>query len=124
VVQWKLPSLVLAFVQHAGRAARGSGRIGLAVLLVEQSVYQADLLQAYLGQNEGRNAKGKTKTQGIHENPNYPKSPEKGYAQSRGLLCGSHGGAFDGFEKATYKVPIDKNISDKGLYALVQTTIC
>jgi len=42
VVQWKLPTTVSSFVQRAGRAARGSGRTGIAVLLVEKTVYDAD----------------------------------------------------------------------------------
>ncbi len=43
VVQWKLPSSVSVFVQQAGRAARGAGRTGLAVLLVEPSAYAVNL---------------------------------------------------------------------------------
>jgi superfamily II DNA helicase RecQ len=39
VVQWKLPKSISAFVQRAGRSARVSGRVGLAVMLVEQSIY-------------------------------------------------------------------------------------
>jgi len=42
VVQWKLTTTVSAFVQRAGRAARAVGRTGLAVLLVEKSIYDAD----------------------------------------------------------------------------------
>ncbi|KAF8177452.1 P-loop containing nucleoside triphosphate hydrolase protein [Pholiota molesta] len=125
IVQWKLPSSVSAFVQRAGRAARGPGRAGVAVLLVEPLVYQADLLQAHIIQNEEANKKGKVR-RGIRENPNYPKAAEKGYAQTRGVLRGSHGAKFDtlAVDAATYEVPIDRDASDEGLYALVQTTIC
>jgi superfamily II DNA helicase RecQ len=45
VAQWKLPTTVSAFVQRAGRTARGSGRKGLAVLLVQPTVYEADLFE-------------------------------------------------------------------------------
>lgn len=38
-IQWKLPDCVSTFVQRAGRAARGPGTKGLAVLLVEPSAY-------------------------------------------------------------------------------------
>jgi superfamily II DNA/RNA helicase len=37
VVQWKLPAKLSSFVQRAGRAARGPGRTGVAVLLAEPS---------------------------------------------------------------------------------------
>ncbi|KAF8989723.1 P-loop containing nucleoside triphosphate hydrolase protein [Cyathus striatus] len=38
VIQWKLPSSVSSFVQHAGCAARGEGQIGLAVLLKDNDL--------------------------------------------------------------------------------------
>lgn len=40
-IQWKRSSSVSSFVQRAGRAARGPGTEGVAVLLVEPSAYQA-----------------------------------------------------------------------------------
>ncbi|EIW74152.1 P-loop containing nucleoside triphosphate hydrolase protein [Coniophora puteana RWD-64-598 SS2] len=43
VVQWRLPQKLSSFVQRAGRAARGQGRVGLAVLLCEPFVYSIDL---------------------------------------------------------------------------------
>lgn len=49
VVQWKLTTTVSSFVQRAGRAARAAGRTGLAVLLVEKSVYDADNLRTTQG---------------------------------------------------------------------------
>ena len=122
VIQWKLPSCVSSFVQRAGRAARGSGRSGVAVLLVEPSIYQADLLQAYMRQNTVEK-KGKP-SRGIRENPNYPKSSDPAYAQGRGLLRGSHDAQSDTFEKKTYDIPIDYDAKDEGLHALVQTTVC
>ena len=56
VVQWKLPPNVSTFVQQAGRAARGAGCTGIAVLLVKRSVYEADLqklAQATVGKSKG-----------------------------------------------------------------------
>lgn len=123
IVQWKLPSSVSSFVQRSGRTARGPGRSGLAVLLVEPSVYQADLVKANMAQ-KAANAQGK-KSRGIRETPDYPKSSEKGYAEERGVLRGSHEGqATDIVKKHTYEVPIDYDASDEGLYGLVQTVIC
>ncbi len=43
VVQWKLPATFSNFVQRAGQAARGHDCHGLAVLLVEPSVYSVNL---------------------------------------------------------------------------------
>jgi superfamily II DNA/RNA helicase len=45
VVQWKMPGSVSVFVQRAGRVARGPGRFGLAVLLVEPSAYGVDVAE-------------------------------------------------------------------------------
>ncbi|KAJ3479948.1 hypothetical protein NLI96_g8696 [Meripilus lineatus] len=42
VVQWKLPRTFSNWIQRAGRAARGRGRTGLAILLVERSAYSID----------------------------------------------------------------------------------
>ncbi|KAI0061981.1 P-loop containing nucleoside triphosphate hydrolase protein [Artomyces pyxidatus] len=39
VVQWKLPEKLSSFVQRAGRVARGPGRTGVAILLVEPAAY-------------------------------------------------------------------------------------
>ena len=43
VVQWKLPAKLSNFIQRAGRAARGRGRRGLVVLIVERSTYSINL---------------------------------------------------------------------------------
>lgn len=43
-MQWKLPATLSNFIQRAGRTARGRGRKGLAVLLVEPSAYKVDLI--------------------------------------------------------------------------------
>ncbi|KAI0072890.1 P-loop containing nucleoside triphosphate hydrolase protein [Panus rudis PR-1116 ss-1] len=42
VIQWQLPATLSNWVQRAGRAARGYGRKGLAILLVEPSAYSLD----------------------------------------------------------------------------------
>jgi len=60
-VQWKLPASVSTFVQRAGRAGRGPGCRGLAVLLVEKSTYEADLSQLELFEG----TKTKTKSKGV-----------------------------------------------------------
>ncbi|KAG6864113.1 hypothetical protein C0991_012398, partial [Blastosporella zonata] len=43
VVQWKVPTNVSSWVQRAGQAARGPGRQGLAIMLVEKSAFEIDI---------------------------------------------------------------------------------
>ncbi|KAF6743084.1 ATP-dependent DNA helicase RecQ [Ephemerocybe angulata] len=129
VVQWKLPVSVSSFVQRAGRAARGPGRTGLAVLLVEKSVYEADIL-SYLGSSavstvEGGGEKKKKKRKGnVRESTTYPK-PEKvkEYAEARGVLRGGYHAVNDSTGDGTH-VALDALSIDEGLYSLVQTGTC
>lgn len=118
-MQWKLPASVSTFVQRAGRAGRGPGREGLAVLLVEKSVYEADLSQ--LESFEG--TKTKTKSKGVRQSSTYPKA-NKQYAITRGLLRGAYGGGDCDRIIANDEVPLDCDSMDEGLYTLVQTGKC
>ncbi len=45
------------WIQRAGRAARGRGRTGLAVLLVEKSAYNTDLVTQAAPSNTGKPAR-------------------------------------------------------------------
>jgi superfamily II DNA/RNA helicase len=116
VVQWKLPSSVSTFVQRAGRAARGHGRTGLAVLLVEKSVYEADLSRL----DEIVQSTGKRKT--VRQSSTYPKAP-KNYAIERGVLRGGVNGTSDN-NPSKADIPYDFDSVDEGLYTLVQTGRC
>jgi len=119
VVQWKLPSSVSSFVQRAGRAARGYGRTGLAVLLVEKSAYDVDLTEP----QDDQKGKPKTKKANVRERTNYPKSKDKNYAANHGVLRGAFGGASD--EICTkIEVVLDRLSIDEGLHTLVQTMNC
>ena len=42
VVQWKTPTNMSSWIQRLGRAARGLGRKGLAVMLVERTAFEAN----------------------------------------------------------------------------------
>lgn len=117
VVQWKLTATVSAFVQRAGRAARASGRTGLAVLLVEKSIYDADLDKGC--QDEQKTKAKKT----IRQSSNYPKAKTKEYAIKRGVLRGAYGGLFDRVATGV-DVRIDVSSVDEGAYGLVQSTTC
>jgi superfamily II DNA helicase RecQ len=118
-VQWKLPASVSTFVQRAGRAGRGPGREGLAVLLAEKSVYEADLsrLESFEG------TKTKTKSKGVRQSSTYPKATKQ-YAISHGLLRGAYGGGDCDQIIANDEVPLDRDSMDEGLYTLVQTGKC
>lgn len=59
VVQWKLPATFSNFIQRAGRAARGRGCNGLAVLLVEKPAYNVDLVTDSASTSRGKKKKKK-----------------------------------------------------------------
>ena len=119
VVQWKLPSSISSFVQRAGRAARGHGRTGLAVLLVEKSAYEADLSGL---SDETAVSATKSKSKGVRQSSTYPKAT-KDYAIMHGVLRGSYGGQSDK-NHLNEDVYLDRNSLDEGLYSLVQTGKC
>jgi len=106
VIQWKLTAMVSAFVQRAGRAARASGQTGLAVLLVEKSIYDADL-------DKGCQDEQKTKVKkAIWQSSNYSKAKTKEYAIKRGVLWGAYGGLSN--KVATgIDVPVDVSSIDE-----------
>ena len=116
-MQWKLPSSVSSFVQRAGRAARARNRTGLAVLLVEKSVYDFDISGA-----NGQQKKGKGKQKGVRQTLDYPKG-KKGHAFNHGVLRGGYTREFD-HVLAKEDVPVDYEAPDEGLYALAQTGKC
>jgi len=118
-VQWKLPASVSTFVQWAGRAGRGPGHEGLAVLLVERSMYKANLSR--LESLEG--TKTKTKSKGVQQSSTYPKATKQ-YAISCGLLRGAYRGGDCDQIIANDKVPLDRDSMDEGLYTLVQMGKC
>jgi superfamily II DNA/RNA helicase len=127
VVQWKLTSSVSSFVQRAGRAARGSGRIGIAVLLVEKTTYEADLFKLVEG-NADEQGKLKRKLT-VRQSSSYSRSKDKQYAVDRGVLRGTFGGATDAFPvssspNSNVDVPLDSGSIDEGLHTLVQTRVC
>lgn len=127
VVQWKLTTSVSAFVQRAGRAARAAGRTGLAVLLVEKSAYDTDLLAHFdsLGLNSdvAGSKEGKKRKRGVREAVTYPKASNKEYAVSRGVQRGGPDPTKDATGNRD-DIPVDMLALDEGLYTLVQTGKC
>ncbi|KAF4610293.1 hypothetical protein D9613_010675 [Agrocybe pediades] len=120
VVQWKLPSCVSAFVQRAGRAARDPSRAGLAVLLVEKSVFDVNITQ--VDREEGDKNTPATKRKGVRQSLAHSKAP-KGYAVRHGVQRGAHHGLSDD-NLLNAAVPLDSKSPDEGLYSLVQTGKC
>jgi superfamily II DNA/RNA helicase len=117
VIQWRLTATVSSFVQCAGRAARALGRTGLAVLLVEKSVYDVDLNKHHQDDQQSKRKKN------IRQSTKYPKSKTKGYAIKHGVLRGGYSGLTD--EVAIdINVPVDVSSIDEGAHSFVQSTTC
>jgi superfamily II DNA/RNA helicase len=116
VVQWKLTSTLSSFVQRAGRAGRGPGTSGLAVLLVEKSAYGVNLDE--LEQNSPSSKQG---TKGKC-------SKSKKVAQAYAAACGVHRGSYMATKDAIVGPPKERkpdvSAPNEGLHALVQTTVC
>ncbi|KIY62593.1 P-loop containing nucleoside triphosphate hydrolase protein [Cylindrobasidium torrendii FP15055 ss-10] len=132
VVQWKLPGTVSSFVQRAGRAARGLGRVGLAVLLVERAAFNTDLWEVSAEEEstaEKTKGKGKAKTgkakrkSKLGGSGGRDKKVVKQYAISRGLERGWISGMTDTIWKRD-QPPCNAEATDEGLLVLVQTGVC
>ncbi|KAJ7241219.1 P-loop containing nucleoside triphosphate hydrolase protein [Mycena haematopus] len=124
VVQWKLPASLSLFVQRAGRAARASGRTGLAILLVEPSAYGIDIEKGLVA--KGSTARGK-KTPAKEKESDAEKrrkaKQRKLHAKLRGVNRGASGGKFDTvFVNDT--PPLDPEAADEGLLVFTQTGEC
>ena len=129
MVQWKLPGSVSTFVQHAGRAARASGRTGLAVLLVEQSAYGVDLdsdvVEAVLINIPRKRSKRKPKKNapGAMETSKLSAWVQKKAAEARGSKRGCGDGNHDAiFVKEQPRLDVLQ--ADEGLLTFVQTGKC
>jgi hypothetical protein len=79
---------MLSFVQRAGHAARASDRTGLAVLLVEKSVYGLDLMQEPKSDSPGSKSRGKS----LWSASSYSKVKVKDYAVIHGVKRGNFEG--------------------------------
>lgn len=126
VVQWKASATTSAWVQQAGRAARAPGHVGLAVLLVEKTMFHvtptAPAIEIPMekstytpaqhgGQGQGRGGGGERGKKGAD------------YAVLHGQKCGMCSGAHDKVNICD-EPPLLEDAPAEGLYVLVQTTIC
>ncbi|TFY59898.1 hypothetical protein EVJ58_g5478 [Rhodofomes roseus] len=130
VVQWKLPKTFSNFIQRAGRAARGRGRKGIAILLVEQSAYSVDLQVPPLPSdvNEpvrrskvvSERGRGKGKSRAARKKASSPKE----YAVMHGVNRGASAGDADDPLNASDQPEVDMEAADEGLLTFVQSTQC
>lgn len=125
-MQWKLPATFSNLIQRAGRTARGNGRIGLAVLLVERSAYSVNLCA---GEHQPSRNTGKGKQQASTTKSSASKLPgrrsaavAKTYAEEHGILRGSCACTDD--IPTGQQPPLDLEAADEGLLAFVQSTSC
>lgn len=138
VVQWKLPEKFSSFVQRAGRAARGPGRFGAAILLAEPSAFSVDTSFGIEGdgameegnsaaqvvkKNGGRNGKKKTAARGKASTRAKKARLPKEYAELHGRYRGQRGGARDAVPQ-TLADSVHIQDSTEGMHAFVQTASC
>lgn len=126
VVQWKLPATLSHWIQRAGRAARGQGRTGLAVLLVEPAAFRYDPSSP-----PPTIAQQSPSPQGKKSNPRQRRTRAqvsgsaadvKAYALAHGLKRGGTAGNDD--LPAGAQPALNLEASDEGLLAFVQSTHC
>ncbi|KAJ7873029.1 hypothetical protein B0H13DRAFT_1633633 [Mycena leptocephala] len=132
VVQWKLPQNLSSWIQRAGRAARGPGMQGMAVMLVEKSAYEVSMAADNPTPSgtppiRGRGAQGRVRGIGGRGGSGRRggKNQGKDYAESHGQKRGWFKGLNDGIkvlEDSHAEIPADAPA--EGLYAVVQATIC
>lgn len=103
------------FVQRAGRAARGAGFQGVAVLLAERTMYSKDLC---ISQEEKRG----TKRTREGKKPASQAAAEKAYAVAHGV----DRGGVDKLDTAPHGLQpkLDESAEDEGLGVFVQSVSC
>ncbi|PPQ76285.1 hypothetical protein CVT26_009680 [Gymnopilus dilepis] len=115
VVQWKAAENLSSWVQRAGRAARGWGRTGLAVMIVEKSAFEAAAVSPPPTVAPGRRT-GRDCGKGGGE-----------HAIEHGLKRGTYGGQHDTvvpLDEAHITSDVLRDAKGEGLYFYVQTTRC
>ncbi|EIW73976.1 P-loop containing nucleoside triphosphate hydrolase protein, partial [Coniophora puteana RWD-64-598 SS2] len=118
VVQWGLPKTLSSFVQRAGRAARGRGKVGLAVLLCEPSAYMVDLTKAPASAPRKKGAPSKLTTDAAAS----AREASRAYAVAHGR---NRGGLSRQDDLLTAQEPeVDLDTPDEGLLYFIQTTAC
>ncbi|KAJ7654570.1 P-loop containing nucleoside triphosphate hydrolase protein [Mycena polygramma] len=123
VVQWKLPKNLSSWIQRAGRAARGAGLQGMAVMLVEKSAFGVSVEVEAPAPTPVR-SRGRGRGRGVGGRDGA-KNQGKDYADRHGLRRGWYRGINDdisALDDSDADIPADAPA--EGLYVLVQATIC
>ncbi|KAH9940489.1 P-loop containing nucleoside triphosphate hydrolase protein [Epithele typhae] len=120
VIIWKMPETFSHFVQRAGRAARGRGTRGVAILLVERSAYNTNIVD---NMPASLDEKPVGKIQGTKEKAPRADSKEvKEYARAHGV---NRGGSKQLDDIPNGKQPqLNPASADEGLLSFVQSTSC
>ncbi|KAF8218135.1 P-loop containing nucleoside triphosphate hydrolase protein, partial [Mycena galopus ATCC 62051] len=134
VVQWKVPQNLSSWVQRAGRAARGPGTSGMAVMLVEKSAFEISPLGVDTVTSTSQPARGRGRGRGNglrgrggNSGRGGGKALGKDYAESHGQKRGSFHGKNDSvasLDTSGSSAEIPQDAPAEGLYALIQATIC
>lgn len=131
-MQWKLPATFSNFIQRAGRAARGRGRTGLAVLLVEKSAYNMDIVSQpapSTGDKEGtKKLKKAKKDMNAHADLSETTvtKPDTKETRQYARMHGAHRGGSNKDDDPPDGTPplLNPESSDEGLLTFVQSTTC
>lgn len=127
VVQWKLPHNLSSWVQRSGRAARGSGRHGLAVMIVEKSAYEVSPIERISNTKVGPTlappiTKVQTGRRHIRKAAHSKNGPE--YGVLHGSKRGQHSGKHDIISAINEFSEVPRDAIKEGLYLYIQTTNC
>ena len=125
VIQWNAPAKLSNFVQRAGRTARGTGRIGITILLVEPSLFTtlplSDKSPPAANASKQNGAKGKKPGRNAKRGPSVKVG--KRYGQAHGLRRGSAN--IENDHAPTGEQPeLDVEASDEGLSVFIQSVEC
>lgn len=141
VVQWKVTTHISSWIQRAGRAARGHGRIGFAVLLVEKSAFGVDPAggnsaahagnpgargQPSIRGQAGRGGRG-GRTRGRGQGRAAQLQLGATYGDTRGAKRGSCDGKHDKIdlpESERTEPALVHDAPGEGIYVYIQTLIC
>ncbi|KAJ7264229.1 P-loop containing nucleoside triphosphate hydrolase protein [Mycena rebaudengoi] len=135
VVQWKAPANMSAWIQRAGRAARGRGREGLAVMLVEKTAFE---VSSGADSNVGANVESQVEARGrgVARGGRSRGRGRGGRGRGRGgtkhtkdyaVLHGQKRGAYGGKSDAVTRQPeplIPEDAPGEALYIYIQATTC
>ncbi|KAJ7487291.1 P-loop containing nucleoside triphosphate hydrolase protein, partial [Mycena galericulata] len=139
VVQWKAPTNMSSWIQRAGRAARGHGREGLAVMLVEKTAFEVNTTgsEEASDTNAGTmptRARGTAAPRG-GRGAGRGRGGRGGHGRGRGrgrgkdyaILHGQKRGSFSGKADSISR-QVEPEIADdspgEGLYVYIQSTTC